>query len=134
MTLWQPGMRITAARLNAGVDPTIVTTGATASSGFTLTTFVGYKIGPLVSIYVLANVTTAVTASGGNINDTNFVTLPSGYRPLDPVDCCFGNGSMDGEALIDPSSGLITLRSANATISATSNVRLAATFVAATST
>src|SRR5690349_11328206 len=132
MTLWTAGMTVTAARLNDGVSPTVITTGLTAQTGFTVGSFVAYKIGGhLISFYALIASTNAISASGGNIADTPVATLPSGWWPLDQVNACFGNGSMDGEFIID-SSGVITLRSAVATIAAGTNLRFANTYVYAT--
>lgn len=131
MTTWTAGMTVTAGRLNDGVTPTVTTTGLVAQTGFTVGSFVAYKIGHLVSFYALINSTNAISASGGNLADTAVATLPAGWWPLDQVNACFGNGSMDGEFIID-SSGVITLRSAVATIAAGTNLRFANTYVYAT--
>lgn len=127
MTAWQAGMRITAARL-LDYTPETVASGATASAGFSLTTFSGRRAAGWVSVYLLVNRTGAdITATGGNIGDTAMCTLPAGWRPLDEINAQYGNGSMDGEAII-ATNGLVTLRSANATITSGTNLRLAAAF------
>lgn len=132
MTQWLAGMEITADRLNDGVSPTVITTGLTAASGFTVTGFSGYKVGHTAFIFATVSNTSAISESGGNITpDVTIATLPAGWAPLDAINGCFGNGAMDGEYVI-LTDGSIQLRSAVANISAGTTLRLTAAYVYAT--
>lgn len=98
------------------------------ASGFSLIEFLGKKIDTVCSVWLYITSNNAITASGGNITDTLMCTLPSGYRPPTYTSAIWGNGTVDGEALIGPD-GKVTLRTANGSISAGSNIRLHATFL-----
>ncbi|WP_369335634.1 hypothetical protein OG559_31085 (plasmid) [Micromonospora sp. NBC_01405] len=104
--------------------------GLAMGPGFTLNSggFRYHKAGPLVTVWVYGNSTNAITATSGNIPDTTYCTLPTGIRPPVDTPAVYGNGSMDGEALIAPT-GVVTLRSADGNIAAGSNIRFAATYV-----
>jgi hypothetical protein len=106
-----------------------VTTGATASAGFTLTSFTGRKVAGVTGVVVFMACTSTITATSGNITDTSMVTLPSGYRPSEVIPAVWGNGSVDGEATIS-TAGVVTLRSSTgASIASGTNVRLAAAWI-----
>lgn len=131
MTQWLAGMEITADRLNDGVSPTVITTGLTAASGFTVTNFSGYKIGHTAYIFATVTNTSAISMSSGNITpDVTIASLPSGWWPLDAVNGIYGNGAMDGEWVIV--NGDIQIRSAVANIASNTSLRLAASYVVAT--
>jgi hypothetical protein len=124
VTNWAAGMLPTADRLGA-LTPEIVTTGTSNSSGWSVSTFVGWKVGGcIVAVYLLVNRSGAtISATSGNITDTDVCTLPSGYRPSQNINTQYGNGSMDGECIIT-TAGLVQLRSANADVASGSNIRL----------
>jgi len=124
-------MRVTAGRLKDGVSPTVVTTGLTAASGFTVTNFSGYKIGHMAYIFATITNTNSISMTSGNITpDVTIGTLPSGWGPLDSVNGIFGNGAMDGEFVIVGRD--IQIRSAVANIASNTSLRLATSYVLAT--
>lgn len=104
MTQWLAGMLITADRLNDGIDATTSTSGATAATGFSLTSFSGRRSGKIVTVVVVLTRTGATigeTAAGtGNIANTDLATLPSGWRPPEAVETIFNNGVNDGAVTI----------------------------------
>lgn len=133
--LWQPGHRITAARLNDGLDVTVSSTGATAETGFTLTSFSGRRSGRVITIHVLCQRSgadiTETSAGSGNISDTAMATLPADWRPTETITAIWDSGFNDGGATIN-SAGLITLRttSGSAGIGTNQNPRVTATWLA----
>ncbi|MER6147949.1 hypothetical protein [Streptomyces hirsutus] len=82
MTQWQPGMIITAARLN-DFTPVPLTTTPTAAAGFSVNSFSARKAAGMTEwAVVLSYSGTTITAnSGGNIADTLCMTLPADCRP-----------------------------------------------------
>lgn len=130
-----PGAEVDAAdiaALVAGqlvVETTTTATVGTVAAGFTVmdvraATMLG---GHLVDLDLYLNVTSALTASAGNIADTTCFTLAAAYRPTHVVSCIYGNGSMTGEATV-AANGVVALRGASDTIAAASNIRLHATY------
>lgn len=115
---WQTG-------INDLLTPTQYTAGiGAAATGFTLSASVMQRAGKWATLDLLLAVTTAITATGGDITDKTCFTLNSDYRPA--VDCnfTFGNGVMDGECTVSSSSGIISLRSANASIATSTTIRI----------
>jgi hypothetical protein len=131
VTLWFAGLEITAERLNDGPPVTQITTGLTAQSGFSVSSFSAYKIGHLLSFNALIASTNAITATSGNIGDTSVALLPAGWWPLDQPNGTFGSGAMDGEFIVN-TSGMIQIRSANASIAAGNTMRFTITYPFAT--
>lgn len=127
MTQWLAGMEITADRLNDGPPVTQITSGLTAQSGFSVNSFSAYKIGHLLAFNALVTSTSAITATSGNIGDTNVALLPAGWWPLDQPNGTFGSGAMDGEFIVT-TSGMIQIRSANANIGAGNTMRFTITY------
>lgn len=125
---WRAGMRVTAGRLTEGPSPTVITTGLTAASGFTVNSFVARKSGRLVTIDAEVITTNAISQSSGNLSDTAIATLPDGWMPLSTVNGIFGNGLMDGEYTIS-TGGTITLRSALANIGASTGLRISNVYI-----
>jgi hypothetical protein len=114
MTLWQPGMTITAARLNDG--PPVITTdaGLVAATGFSVNDFRGQRTGKNVTLDIYLHRTGAdITVSGGNIADTQACTVPAGWRPTNGTI----NGSWDdgtaGGGFVVGNDGICTLRTSN---------------------
>lgn len=135
MTQWLAGMRITAARLNDGIDATIETAGVVDSANFTTTAFQGRKSGKVVTIMTITTRNTSAipesAAGSGNLSpDVAMLTLPVGWRPPASVLAIFGNGANDGECLIG-TDGLITLRTTSGStgITAGTNVRVSASWI-----
>lgn len=135
MTQWLAGMVITADRLNDGIDPTTTTSGATASTGFSLSSFSGRRTGKVVTVTVNCTRTGAMisetSAGSGNIDDTAMATLPSGWRPPELMEALWDSGFNDGGATIS-TSGVITLRttSGSAGINTGHNPRVSASWIA----
>lgn len=135
MTQWLAGMVITADRLNDGIDPTTTTTGATAETGFTLSSFSGRRTGKVVTVVVnLTRTGSAITetsAGSGNIGDTAGATLPAGWRPPELTEALWDSGFNDGGATVS-TSGVITFRttSGSAGIDTGHNPRVVATWIA----
>lgn len=82
MTLWQPGMRITASRLN-DFTPVALTSTPTAATNFALNTFTARKGGGVTEWEVMLTYsgTTITAGATGNITDTLACTLPADCRP-----------------------------------------------------
>jgi hypothetical protein len=116
--------------------PNVATTasGATASSGFSLVSFSAYKISGVMAMVNIAVTRTGSTInadSAGNLADTELATLPSGYRPPEPIYAGVGDGFGAGECSIG-TDGAINLRawSSNGAIVAGRNLRITKTFMA----
>lgn len=136
MTQWLPGMRITADRLNDGLDPTTVTTGLVAATGFSVADFEARRLGSrLVSFTAtLLNVSSTALMSGtnnGNIaGDPVIATLPSGWGPNEVVAAVWDNGTVFGGAVIGTGGG-ISLRTItyNQAVGTGTNIRVAGTYI-----
>lgn len=113
MTNWLAGMEITAARLNDNTLTSSTTSGATASTNWTLSSFSGRKVNGITTIVIQCTRTTSAVSetatNTGNITDTSFATLPSGWRPPELIDTTYDSGFVDGGATIS-TAGVITLR------------------------
>lgn len=113
------------------------TSGATASSGFSLASFSAYKDGRTALINLAVSRTGAnILADGnGNIADTDIATLPSGWRPPEMIFAACGDGFGAGECAIS-TSGVITIRawSTNSTGSTINGGIIGARIIRVTST
>ncbi|MEU0189871.1 hypothetical protein ABZ250_08445 [Streptomyces afghaniensis] len=114
MTLWQPGMTITAGRLNDG--PPVITTdsGLVAASGFAVNDFRGYRCGRNITLDMYLHRTgTDIPVTGGNINDTQVCTAPPGWRPTSgTLNGSWDDGTAQGGFVIG-TDGICTLRTSN---------------------
>jgi hypothetical protein len=130
------GTRPLASQINTAIDgvtPVVVTTTATVgtiASGFTTNdvravTLAGAK---LVCLDLYLAVTTAITATSGNITDTTCFTLATAYLPSHAVTFAWDNGSAGGSGVIN-TDGTVVMRNANATIAVSTNVRISATYI-----
>lgn len=157
MTAWQPGMKITAARLNDGVDATTVGTGMTGAAlttvtqnstsyevGTSVSTFLGTRTGKVVTLdFVLAitvqvpvthAATTMPTSSGtnafGNFPDFLIATSPTGWRPTtQTIIGAWDNGTCSGGFVIG-TDGKCTLRTGNgAGLTSGTNLTCQAVFI-----
>ncbi|MEU6098974.1 hypothetical protein [Streptomyces sp. NPDC047079] len=130
MTTWQPGMRITAARLNDGLNPVTTSSGLTAATGFSINSFSGYKQGrtTMLDIYLTRTGADLVLASG-NLPDTQCATAPVGWRPTNgTINGAWDNGIVGGGFVIG-TDGICTLRTSSGTISSTTTLRLHIGFI-----
>ncbi|MGP4083152.1 hypothetical protein [Streptomyces sp. KR55] len=129
MTAWKSGMLLTAARL-LDDTPTKTTSGYTAATGFSLNSFSGYRVGNMVVLDIYLNRTGAtITATSGNITDTQCGTAPSGWRPTSgTINGTWDTGVAEG-GFVMGTDGITTLRTANGDISNNSNVRLHLEFI-----
>ncbi|MFM9643130.1 hypothetical protein [Streptomyces turgidiscabies] len=129
MTTWKAGMLITAARLGDSA-PTITSSGISMATGFTLNDFTGYKVGHIVEIRVYAQRSGAdITATTGNIADTQICTLPSGWRPTSGTTQGFWGSGVEGGDFVCGTDGICTLRTASDNINTNANIRLHLTFI-----
>ncbi|WP_055693012.1 hypothetical protein [Streptomyces prasinopilosus] len=83
MTQWQPGMIITAARLN-DFTPVPLTTNPTAATGFTVSSYSARKAGGMTEWAVMltySGSTITATSTGNLAPDTLCMTLPPDCRP-----------------------------------------------------
>lgn len=138
MTNWQPGMRITAARMNDGIDATTTATGMTAGGASTVTqsgnsytvttsvsSFTGTRTGKSVILdFVIpitvagpSGATTMPTSNGtnafGNFPDFLLATAPAGWRPTQgTIVGQWDNGTCSGGFVIGVD-GKCTLRTGN---------------------
>ncbi|AUG87208.1 hypothetical protein KGG77_gp60 [Streptomyces phage Omar] len=112
--------------------PTVVTSGFTPTSGFTLNNFSGRKFNGVCTVQVYVQVVTALSPAAGTSNfaDTTVGTLPAGYRPPVPVNAAWGDGSTSGECVIN-TDGTIDLRDTNTDQSSPAgrNIRITGTFI-----
>lgn len=130
MTLWQPGMRITSNRLNDGPPVISTNSGLVAASGFSVNDFRGYRSGRniMLDLYLLRTGGT-LTATTGNINDTQIATVPSGWRPTNgTINGDWDDGTANGGFVIG-TDGVCTLRTASSDIVLNRNLRLHVGFI-----
>jgi hypothetical protein len=113
------------------------TTGLTAGTGFTTTNFYGYRYGKVVALDLYMHRSGAtITATTGNIGDTQIATVPAGWRPThNTINGHWDDGTSSGGWVIG-TDGICTLRTASSDIvgDATSagngrNIRLHVTFI-----
>ncbi|MES9554773.1 MULTISPECIES: hypothetical protein [unclassified Streptomyces] len=118
MTLWQPGMRITAARLN-DFTPTPLASTATPAAAFTLTSFTARKTGGVVEwSIILVRSGDAITADAkGNISDVACATLPPDCRPGALATVTFDTAGIASGSVRIATSGVCTLTSLDPTAS-----------------
>jgi hypothetical protein len=131
MTAWSPGVAITAAALNDGIDATIVTTGFTPATGWAVSDFNVATSGKVVEVNVYLNRSgAAITNTAGNISDTAAGTLPAGVRPTrGTINGFWDNGTAAGGFVVG-TDGVMTLRTSNGQdIASGSNLRLHIVFI-----
>ncbi|WP_405676925.1 hypothetical protein OG292_19935 [Streptomyces sp. NBC_01511] len=135
MTTWLAGMRITADRLNDHTVDETATSGATASTGWTISTFEGRRVSGVTTVNLLvtrtgADVAQSAADSGNIVSDPPIATLPIGWRPPSTANGIYGNGAVDGEFSIN-TAGVVLIRSisgATGIVSGT-NVRIFCTWI-----
>jgi hypothetical protein len=129
MTAWLAGMQITADRLNND-SPTTTAAGLTAATGFAVNSFSGYRVGNMVVLDLYMNRSGAnITATTGNITDTQIATVPAGWRPTaGTINGTWDNGGAEGGWVIG-TDGICTLRTASDTIVSGTNLRLHIGFI-----
>ncbi len=113
------------------------TSGLTAGSGFTTTNFYAYRFGKVVALDLYMHRSgTTITATNGNIGDTQIATVPAGWRPThSTINGAWDDGTSSGAWVIG-TDGICTLRTSSSDIvgDATSagngrNLRLHITFI-----
>jgi hypothetical protein len=105
-------------------------TVGTLGSGFTLGSAVCRTLmnGRQVDVKLDLVSTSAITSSSGDIPDTVCFTLATAYRPTEFRNFHFSAGAPNGDVQVG-TDGTVTLRSANVTIAATSNVRMSFSYI-----
>lgn len=134
MTLWQPGMVITAARL-LDFTPVALTSSPTAGTDFTVTSFSARRAGGTVEWGVLLTYSgsTLTAGSTGNITgDPVCMTLPEDCRPGAETYAMFEvAGVSAGSARIMPNGQcLITSAYPTSTITSGNTVKFGASYAA----
>lgn len=126
MLTWKNSAWVDTASLGA----VSTTTGLANATGFTTVSFLGKKTAAGVcSVWVVMACTSTITSSSGNlVGDPQLCALPVGYRPPENTTAVFGNGVVDGEAVIG-TDGNVVLRTASGDIGSGTNVRLHSTFL-----
>jgi hypothetical protein len=113
------------------------TSGLTAATGFTTTNFYAYRVGKMVALDLYMHRSGAtITATTGNISDTQIATVPAGWRPThSTINAHWDDGTSAGGWVIG-TDGVCTLRTASSDIvgDATSagngrNMRLHVSFI-----
>ncbi|MEV6174873.1 hypothetical protein AB0L99_42545 [Streptomyces sp. NPDC051954] len=128
MTLFLSGMRITADRLNDYTPDAETASGLVAATNFSVNSFYATRTKGVVFMHVYCLYSGAtITATSGNIADTAMATLPAGWRPPTTMTAIWGDGSEDGECTIG-TGGIITLRTATASIPSGRNIRMTTSF------
>lgn len=129
MTLWLAGMRITADRLNDYTLDDETTTGLTAATDFSVNSFYGRRSkGTVVLDMYVQRTGGTITATTGNIADTQICTAPSGWRPEhDTISGQWDSGAESGGFVIG-TDGICTLRTSSDDINTSANLRLQAIF------
>jgi hypothetical protein len=113
---------------------TTVTSGLTASTGYSVIDFSGYRRADVITVYCNLSRTGAdiVANSAGNVTDSPLCTLPANWRPPTTLTAGVGDGFGAGECQIE-ATGLITIRAWSPTGVITGGgrqIRVAQTFVA----
>jgi hypothetical protein len=93
------------------------TSGLTAASGFTTTNFYAYRFGKHVALDLYMHRSgTTITATTGNISDTQIATVPAGWRPThSTINGHWDDGTSSGGWVIG-TDGICTLRTASSDI------------------
>lgn len=129
MTAWKAGMLITAARL-LDDTPTTTTSGIVAATGFTVTTFSGYRVGNAIELNAnIQRTGSDIAATTGNIADTQICTMPVGWRPTVGTTDFFWDSGFESGGFVMGTDGVCTLRTSTDTINTNANLRLHAVFV-----
>lgn len=129
MTVWLAGMRITADRLNDYSLDSETTSGLVAATNFTTVFFYGRRSkGTVVIDAQLTYGGATITATDGNIADTDICTLPSGWRPQHNTIMGTWDDSQESGGLICTTAGLVTLRTSDGDIENGRLVRIQLTF------
>lgn len=133
MTAWQPGMVITAARLN-DFTPVDVSSLPTAATDFSVTSFGARRAAGTVEWGVLLTYSGSPLTAGstGNLADTTCMTLPTDLRPGSETYATFEvAGTTSGAVRIMPDGTCrLTTAMPGSSISSGSTVKFGASFAA----
>lgn len=111
-------------------DASAGTSIGSASAGFTIVSanFRAALNGKLVMWVATITSTNAITATAGNIADTACLTLDAALRPSEQQEFVW-TGLMVGAGNIDPTTGVVELRTASDSITAGMSIRLGAIYL-----
>ncbi|MCX4572294.1 hypothetical protein OHB41_03655 [Streptomyces sp. NBC_01571] len=115
MTMWQPGMAVSADRLNDGPPTIVEATGFTIASGWDLNDFSMARAGSVVelNLYVHRSGTTLTITGTANLNDTLVGTVPAEWCPTrGTINGTWDDGTAEGGFVIG-TDGIVTLRTSN---------------------
>jgi hypothetical protein len=107
-------------------------TPGTAKTGFTVTldSVLTFCDGKIVDLTLRVTNASAITATSGNIPDTDIYVLNAAYRPVSFFPVPFSTGAVGGMAIID-SDGSVTLQTASDSIAASSSIQIHAMYALA---
>jgi hypothetical protein len=130
VTLWTPGMRMTADRLNDNTLDDSTTSGLVLGTDWSENSFSGRKVNGIttVHIYLQFTGTTVAVAYNGNLTDRVIATLPSGWRPPEAINVPGGDGVIVAEATIG-TTGLLNLRSVTGDLTNGRNFRFTGSWI-----
>lgn len=116
-------------------EPSLVsgTTGLSATSGFSVIDFYGYRQGRMTALDIFLTRTGAtIQATNGNIADTVCCIVPTSWRPThDTISGCFDTGVVHGGFVVG-TDGIVTLRTASNDLANNTNLRLHISFLRTT--
>jgi hypothetical protein len=116
-------------------EPILVsgTTGLSASTGFSLIDFSGYRQGRMTVLDIfLTRTGSTIQSTNGNIVDTVCCVVPSSWRPThDTIAGCYDTGIVHGSFVIG-TDGIVTLRTATNDLANGTNLRLHIAFLRTT--
>jgi hypothetical protein len=116
-------------------EPALVsgTTGLSASTGFSLIDFTGYRQGRITVLDIyLARTGATIQSTDGNILDTVCCVVPTSWRPThDTITGCFDTGVVHGGFVLGVD-GIVTLRTASNDLANGTNLRLHISFLRTT--
>lgn len=131
MTLWQPGMIMTAERLN-DFTPVSLTILPTSATNFAINTFSARKSAGATewSVMLTYSGATITANSTGNIGDTLCMTLPTECRPLSETYLIYEVAGITAGSVRVGTDGTCTLTTLYPTSSIGPNtIKFSATFV-----
>lgn len=112
---------------------TSTTSGLSASSGFSVNSFYGFRQGRVTTLDMyLARTGGNLPLSSGNLPDVVCCTVPANWRPThDTINGTWDNGVVGGGFVVGVD-GICTLRTSDGTIESGTNLRMHVVFIKTT--
>jgi hypothetical protein len=116
----------------AAPSPVTLTSGVTATSGFSVNNCFLTKINGIATVKADLAINTAMSAGSSapyNLADTVIGNIPDGFRPRQTMTALYSTGYADGECDIT-ADGNVTIRTTNTySLSVGETIRFSATYV-----